>query len=180
MESASKMDDVIERRINFLLDCAKQERKRDQAITFVMRVISNYATIGKDGGSSEIKKYNRRVSKSSLDLFSKAEFRYFSQMTINEHPKPLKSTWEWLTTNSECLNKEDVWEEFKNFSMITITKKEDALISSLGLRSVGDINNRYKDNNICVIELERAPVTLINDLSKQKISFADIKYKIIC
>lgn len=56
------MNKSVERRIRFLLDAAKNEVKRDQVVTYAMRVLSNYAAIGKDAGSIEIKKQNKRVS----------------------------------------------------------------------------------------------------------------------
>ena len=62
------MDKIIERRIKFLLDVAKHEDKRDQAITYVMRVVSNYATVGQDAQSASIKKINRLVTKNASEM----------------------------------------------------------------------------------------------------------------
>ena len=56
------MNEIIERRIRFLLDAAKHEIKKDQVVTYAMRVLSNHATIGKDAGSAEIKKQNKTIS----------------------------------------------------------------------------------------------------------------------
>ena len=50
------MNDIVKRRIVFLLDAAKHENVRDNATTFTLRALSNYATIGKDAGSASIKK----------------------------------------------------------------------------------------------------------------------------
>jgi hypothetical protein len=56
----------ILRRADFVLREAKlKDARRDQAITYALRVISNYVTIGGDGGSSKIKLLNPRISKSA-------------------------------------------------------------------------------------------------------------------
>ena len=62
------MNDVIQRRIRFLLDAAKHEIKKDQVVTYAMRVLSNHATIGKDAGSAEIKKQNKTISEGAKKL----------------------------------------------------------------------------------------------------------------
>ena len=62
------MNSLIERRIRFLLDAAKYEVKKDQVITYAMRVLSNHATIGKDAGSAEIKKINKIISEEAQNL----------------------------------------------------------------------------------------------------------------
>ena len=75
------MNDVIERRIRFLLDAAKHEIKKDQVVTYAMRVLSNHATIGKDAGNAEIKKQNKTISEGAknfsirwiLQLIARAE-----------------------------------------------------------------------------------------------------------
>ena len=39
------MHDEIKRRIEFLIEAAKYEVKKDQVVTYAMRVLSNHATI---------------------------------------------------------------------------------------------------------------------------------------
>ena len=68
------MDPHIERRILFLIDAAKHEEKRDQVVTYAMRVLSNHAAIGKDAGSAEIKKMNCRVSIGAEKLLNLSKF----------------------------------------------------------------------------------------------------------
>ena len=89
-------NDIIKRRIRFLLDAAKHELKKDQVVTYAMRVLSNHATIGKDAGSAEIKKQNKTVSVNAKQLLYSADLATYCQNTINEHPKPIQLTWEWL------------------------------------------------------------------------------------
>ena len=82
------MNDAINRRIQFLLDAAKHELKKDQVVTYAMRVLSNHATIGKDAGSAEVKKKNKKVSEKTKQLLYSVDWTTYRQNTINEHPKP--------------------------------------------------------------------------------------------
>lgn len=151
------MDHILERRIRFLIDAAKHEERRDQAITYVMRVLSNHAAIGKDGGSAEVKKMNRRVSKEAKKLLEQNDLNFYCRETINEHPKPLRVMWEWLKSNADHLSIQDVWSEFTSFPMVTITKIENERIRERGLQASGDIKSRYSDLGIQPIELTKPP-----------------------
>ena len=154
------MDPTIERRILFLIDAAKFEEKRDQVVTYAMRVLSNHAAIGKDGGSREIKQLNRRVSAEARKLLMSVDIDTYCKETINEHPKPLKETWDWLRKNAHSLSKEEVWAEFQNNPMVTITKKEDEGIRERGQNSTGDMQSRYLDQGIDIVHLDRSPKEL--------------------
>ena len=158
------MDEIILRRINFLIDAAKNEIKQAQDISLVMRVISNYATIGKDAGSASVKKLNKRVSKKAKDILINQGLEKFTKLTINEHSKPISETWKWLRENATNLSAEDVWKEFCNHPMTTITKDEDRKIRSMGLKSSGGIQERYVDLDILVEILEEAPKELIKNM----------------
>ena len=106
------MHDEIKRRIEFLIEAAKYEVKKDQVVTYAMRVLSNHATIGRDAGSAEIKKHNKTVSQGAQNLLHSVDLTTFCKQTINEHPKPILATWEWLRENAEHLSVEEVWNEF--------------------------------------------------------------------
>jgi hypothetical protein len=147
----------IERRLNFLLELAKNEKKRDQVSTFLMRVISNHATIGMDAGSAKIKTLNKTISKEAYKLLLSTNIKTFCKNTINEHPRPLKTTWEWLQEKADSLSIEEVWNEFKKHQMITITKEEDAKIKFSGQNSTGSFKSRYTDLGIEVILLKKSP-----------------------
>ena len=152
------MSPLIQRRISFLLETAKHEKTKDQAITFVMRVISNHATVGKDAHSAAIKQLNKKVTTNALDLLKEKGIKIYCKETINEHPKPLKQTWDWLVKNSNDLTIEDVWKEFCDHTMITITKEEDALIRTKGFKSKGSYDERYTALGINVIYLKKSPL----------------------
>ena len=153
------MNELVRRRIQFLLDAAKHENVKDQAITFVMRVLSNHATIGKDAQSKPIKKINKRVSENAYKILQTKGIEIFCKQTINEHPKPLSQTWEWLKKNAQNgLSVEKVWEEFCDFPMVTVTKEEDNFIKGKGLNSKGTIEERY--SNIKIITLPKSPYEL--------------------
>ncbi len=152
------MDDYIHRRVAFLLTEARLNAKRDQAITFIMRVLSNHATVDKDASSSLVKKLNRRVSlRARQELDQVKTFNEWTSKTINEHPIPLKVSWQWLLSNSAELNIEDVWEHFINCPMTTILKTEDRDINEKGLRSSGGAS-RYSDVGIKIVELDTTPI----------------------
>jgi hypothetical protein len=159
----------LERRIKFLLEAACFEEKRDQVITYTMRVLSNHATIGKDAGSMEIKKRNKLMSKRALDVLESNSIIFFCKNTINEHPKPLKEIWDWLKCNCEHLDTNDVWSEFLRNPMVTITRDEDNIIKKSGQNSAGDIVSRYTELGIEVTRLELEPVLHISPSTGQTV-----------
>ena len=150
-------NDIIKRRIRFLLDAAKHELKKDQVVTYAMRVLSNHATIGKDAGSAEIKKQNKTVSVNAKQLLYSADLATYCQNTINEHPKPIQLTWELLKNHAGTLSIEEVWNEFINNTMVTVTKDEDNYIKAKGLTSIGNIKSRYTDLGITIVTLPETP-----------------------
>ncbi|WP_171182066.1 hypothetical protein [Ruegeria sp. HKCCD8929] len=134
------LDDTcpVYRRAVFLLNEARHDAKRDQAITYAMRVLSNYAAIGKDAGSGTLKNQNKRVSVAAKALLATVKTtRIWQQHTINEHPLPLKESWDWIVRGAKTLQPTDVWEHFRSDPMITITGGEDRLLSEKGLKSKG-------------------------------------------
>jgi hypothetical protein len=159
------MDEYIRRRVEFLLAEAKLNAKRDQAITFVMRVLSNHATVGKDASSSAIKRLNPRVSKEACKELERVNtFKEWTTNTINEHPMPLKATWFWLNEKSETLSTEDVWGHFVQNPMFTILRAEDADLNSNGLRASGD-KSRYSKVGIEKVILDVSPIEYFKRLS---------------
>lgn len=151
------MDDLIKRRAEFLLNEARLNAKRDQVITFIMRVLSNHATVGSDASSFAIKKKNPRISRRALLRLNEVEvFTDWSKDTINEHPLPLKSCWEWLLLEAKNLKVEDVWDYFNKYPMTTILKKEDKKLNAHGFRSSGG-SSRYLAVGIEIVELDISP-----------------------
>lgn len=152
----------LARRIRFLLDEAAAGSVRDQTITFAMRTLSNYATIGADGGSQKIKSQNKRISKASLELLRESNsLNNWYKSTINEHPIPLRETWLWLLAQYDRLNVSDVWLHFRRHRMVTITIGEDGHLTKLGLRSACKNQQRYKAAGIEVICLSDTPEILL-------------------
>lgn len=154
------MDVYVSRRINFLSQCARYERKRDQAITFTMRVLSNHATIGKDAGSKTIKRLNTRISREALNLLLETDIENFCKLTINEHPKPLSEIWSWLIAKPFNLSPDLIWAEFTTHKMVTVTKEEDKRMSGNGLKSQGEPDDRYAKLGIEVLNLSCPPSQL--------------------
>lgn len=126
-----------------------------------MRVLSNYASVGFDGGSTLIKKKNQKISQGALEkMLSAKSIEEWASQCINEHPTPLKETWDWLKMNAEEINDEAVWAHLVENSMVTISKEEDALLSKLGLRSNGAGSGRYKKAKIKVSIIDTSPENL--------------------
>lgn len=158
MLTESSIDIVTARRIEFLINEAKHLAKRDQAITYAMRVVSNIASIGSDAGSSKVKLDNRFVSAGAYSLLiSGISAQTWTASTINEHPVPLKITWEWICEKSNSLNVTDVWDHFVKNRMITLLVSEDAQLTKMGLRSSSGAGDRYKISGLEVLELEKSP-----------------------
>ena len=151
------MDQFIKRRLWFLLECSLNESKRDQAVTFTMRVLSNYASVGRDAGSRKIKTLNPRMSARAQKLLYGKGLNYFCENTVNEHPQPLNEMWLWLTNSANSLTPVEVWENFKKHKMVTITKAEDKLLSTMGMRSWGEGAERYVAAGITIVELNCTP-----------------------
>ena len=150
---------ILMRRLKFLIEEARHNAKRDQVITYAMRVISNYATIGKDASSTKIKSENKNVSEASFKLLLELNpFEEWAKQTINEHQIPLKVLWEEI--QSSKLDEKEIWNLFLNAPMITITKLEDDKLTQLGLRSSSD-RSRYKQASIDIIVLENSPSSII-------------------
>ncbi|WP_420857869.1 hypothetical protein [Marivivens marinus] len=158
MKTQISKSDPIYRRAAFLLGEALQEAKRDQAITYVMRVLSNYAAIGKDAGSGQIKNENLRVSQGALELLGTVEsVRAWQRGTINEHPLPLKASWAFILAEAERLTVNDVWEHFAQNPMTTITVEEDSRLNRMKLQSATGVD-RYKLADIRVSHLGESPI----------------------
>lgn len=97
------------------------------------------------------------LSKASYEeLLLSSTFKKWSENTINEHPIPLKHTWEWLCNEGDKLSPKDVWDHFKSHPMIIVLKREDDRLSSAGLRSSSS-TERYKNVGIEIIKLDKGP-----------------------
>ena len=145
------MTPAIRRRCEFLLLVASDpNEKRDQAVVYTMRVLSNHATIGKDALSEPIKRLNRKMSLKAFERLTTTYWHIFKSTTTNEHPKPLKQIWLWLVANAKTLTAERVWQEFVEHQMITVTKEEDRAMP----KSDGDFNTRYKGIEVITLDSE--------------------------
>ena len=86
-----------------------------------------------------------------------ADIKSSVQNTINEHPKPILLTWDWLKEHAYTLSIEEVWNELSNNTMVTVTKDEDNYIKTKGLNSIGDMQSRYTDLGITIVTLSETP-----------------------
>lgn len=163
MTGYTNQPDYIKRRVSFLLNEAKNNSPRDQAITYVMRVLSNYASVGFDGTSQAIKKRNCNISQASyIKLKNATSLNDWSINTINEHPVPLKFTWNWIIQNSLSLTEDVIWNHFVTNPMVTILKAEDKALNANGLRAISDVA-RYEKVGIKVIALDKIPELIFKE-----------------
>ena len=164
----TKQPEHVKRRIEFLLQEARLKSPRDQIITFVMRVISNHASVNFDGGSSQIKKNNLYVSQKALDnLYASNLFDNWTKSTINEHQIPLKITWNWLLEKANIIESSDIWSHFVKNPMVTILKSEDKDLNKIGARSSNDVE-RYLNADIKIITLKEKPYEIWKSHLKSK------------
>ena len=164
MENTENLPDHIRRRVVFLLNEALLNSPRDQVVTYCMRVLSNYATVGFDSGSYKIKITNKRVSRKAETLLKNSKsLKDWSEECINEHEIPLKEIWEWLCSDASRLSPEDVWSKFLDSKMVTVTKEEDKKLNSSGLRSKSGVLGRYSCSGIEIVDLEFSPNKLFGE-----------------
>lgn len=148
----------LKRRIEFLLNEARCGARRDQVITYIMRVLTNYASVREDASSSRVKERNQNVSEKAFnELLAAPTFDAWIKMTINEHQKPLKLTWQWLLENAATLRPNDVWDVFVKNPYVTVLKSEDLELTKSGLQSEDGPKLRYATVNIKVLRLPDTP-----------------------
>ena len=135
---------VCLRRAKFLRDEAREpEPVRDQTVTYALRVISNWATVGKDAGSAAIKWNNPRISKKAWELYESCSDREWEKQTINEHPEPIAQVWKWIVDHCDKIEPADILARAKKYPMVTVSKEEDAELGRQGFRSQGSPEERY-------------------------------------
>lgn len=153
-----KLPPHVKRRVEFLIQEAINKSPRDQVITYCMRVISNYASIGVDAGSYKIKITNKILSRNAETLLEKStSLKEWTDRCINEHQVPLKEIWDSLCLEGNELRPDEVWNKFYSSKMVTITKEEDRILNCQGLRSKSKNSCRYQQSGIEVTHLENSP-----------------------
>lgn len=117
---------IIFRRIDFLLREAASERPfRDQTVTYAMRVISNFYSVGRDISSADAKRHSKRMSRKALELKKLTTESEWVKNVVNEHQEPLKRIWSWIVDRKGSLSREELASRFKEWPMVTVTREED-------------------------------------------------------
>jgi len=157
IESIATQPKLI-RRIQWLIQEAKADDKDcDLAVTYIMRTLSNYFTVGKGSASSSyVKLHNRIMSRKALELLQDCDKEFWNKETINDHPEPLKEVWKWLMSDQQ-LSVQRVAERFYRHPLVTITKDEDRLLSQIGLRARGLAIHRYENAGIEIVMAPKCP-----------------------
>lgn len=156
----SELPTEILRRLQFVLDVAKSEPKSSQDLKMVMRVLSNIASVGRDGGSGVIYKLNRLVSEKALraleacdefDQWVGNEKKGFKRQVMNEHQMPLEEMVA-IIRSSETFGVSDIWHLLTSHPMVTLLVDEDDLLSKVSKKE-SNPERRYGMANIEVVKL---------------------------
>ena len=101
------MTPAIKRRCEFLLAVAKDATdERDQTVTFIMRVLSNHATIGYDASSETS---NASIVRLRAKPMSTAYDCRLARVQKHDHQrasKALHQSWNWIVANAHTLTAE--------------------------------------------------------------------------
>ena len=143
-------NDLVRRRLEFIQNEAINSKVKDQATTMVMRVISNYASVGKDVSSPKALKINKNISEAAFNALNKSKkINEWVKLVTNEHQMPLNETWKTFIEGSrKNLTLEFIWEHFINNPMVTVLKSEDKKLNELGYKDKGLPDERYNAANI--------------------------------
>ncbi len=155
---------IAHRRAQFLINEARSsDPTYDQTVRYALRVISNWATVGKDCSSAEIKWLNPRVSEKALELYDAVSDEEWLKRTTNEHPEPISVVWQWICEQGDHITPEAILARAKQWPMVTVTLEEDRLLTTNGLRSSGKPEDRHRDIVLASItsppKKRRAPKT---------------------
>ncbi|MDP3895908.1 MAG: hypothetical protein Q8Q62_04460 [Mesorhizobium sp.] len=132
-------DQALGRRVEFLLNEARQDIPvRDQAITFTMRAITNYLSIGKDCKSAYLSlkcpHRSRSAQASYISLVGSGPWargellrreHEWRKGVMNEHQEPLAQVWQWLIQEKHNVALEDVIDRFRMWPVVVVTKQEN-------------------------------------------------------
>lgn len=128
--------DDIRRRVAFLIEEASQPIPsiRDHSITYTMRTISNFYSVGRDEKSKFISLNSRYRSKNAHALYSqlfgqdardKVREKQWLEKVTNEHQEPLDQIWRWMCAEKRNLTAEQVMERFKQWPMVVVLKRPE-------------------------------------------------------
>ncbi len=160
----NELSPEIVRRLKFVLSVARNEQKSSQDLKTVMRVLSNIASVGRDGSSGLIYRLNRLVSAKALnkleacddfDCWIGNEKKGFKRQVINEHQMPLEAMVRRIRSSEE-MNFDSVWSLLSSHPMVTILISEDAELRKVAKREV-DPSKRYTLAGIEVVNLPVGP-----------------------
>jgi hypothetical protein len=151
---------LVLRRLEFIRLEAIHKEPRDQALTMIMRVISNYATLNKDVSSSKALRLNKNISEAAFNELVKSKtLNDWVKKVTNEHQMPLKETWKIFTDEKNRITIDYIWKHFEEYPMTTILKTENERLDALGYRDNGMPEERYKAAKIKLIKplLKQSP-----------------------
>jgi hypothetical protein len=138
-------DDDVRRPIAFLLNEAAQSAPiRDQSVTFTLRALGNYCTVGRDCGSAYLRCNSPYRSQAAQELYEKmvkpgdkSTLDAWRKEVTNEHQEPLKQVWAWMCDHKDQLEIEAVVQRLRQWPVVIVTRYENnALRPHAGLGPV--------------------------------------------
>jgi hypothetical protein len=137
----SRLPLLIQRRLLFVVtELQSEDGKLDQSISLIIRVLSNYASVGFDSGSFRVKCLNPRMSLAAKRLRETLDDdKKWASLTINEHQVPLKRLWLGWKLLGSSITAETIWDDLVKHPMVTVTNQENTLLR--------EIDKKHKDEN---------------------------------
>lgn len=156
MQPYESLPSLVRRRLSYVFtELCSVDSKYDQAMSLLLRVLSNFSSVGVDGGSYTIKCINHRISTEALILRNQLQDdKTWAAETINEHPMPLKELWKSWRAFGDQLTEKKIWDDLVLHPMVTITKAEDARLRKVE-RNVETYHpsKRYEQAGIVISEI---------------------------
>jgi hypothetical protein len=166
----------IERRIEIILAEACIEKTARQDIKMMMRVISNFATVGKDVGTQAIYKSNPYLSnkaKNALEMCNSfvewvgTKKKNLVRRVTSEHQYPLQEFWIEIRKNINNYNSESIWKMFCEYPMVSILVEEDAELRKKKYKGLSP-HERYLEAGIEVVKLNAGAYSYWNAMHLSK------------
>lgn len=128
-------EEHINRRIDYLIkEATAKDPIRDQSVTYALRVITNFFSIGEDAKSDKLRERCPFRSEKAHALRRSLERQYgekeakqkWGKLVINEHAYPLKDMWEWILGKGDDLTIQNITTQLKKWPTVVVTRCEDS------------------------------------------------------
>jgi hypothetical protein len=123
----------LDRRVEMLLlELKSADPDHDRAVNMLLRVISNYCSVGRNGDSLKIKLACCRMSRGAMELRRNSSLKNWHAATQNEHQKPLRDVWMELVDMKDDITHDIIIKKFSEWPMVTVLNAEHGLLENVG------------------------------------------------